>query len=95
MQLEKFEKSEKKSNHGGARDGSGRKKKKVKVATIKKTLKEHLSDKDIIQLVKLAKERAPKDPIILKFLLEQIFGKAPQVIKGVGENESILLQWEK
>lgn len=53
--------------------------------------KDNLTPKEITRLVELAKKRAETDGSILKFLLEQVFGKAVQVL-GNESNEPFKLQ---
>ncbi len=68
---------------GGKREGAGR----PKGAINKFKLRERFTDEEIMELVSEAKEQAKKDPIMLKFLLEQIFGKARQSIGMGGEDD--------
>jgi hypothetical protein len=64
---------------GGARPGAGRK----KGSTTRPQLRDQLTQKQIDALVAKGLERAEAgDSIILKFLLEQVFGKAPQPLTG-------------
>ena len=94
VETEKTEKPKKKSHYvkkggnGGVRNGAGRPKKEVKVITIKKAFKDYLDEKEVLELVALAKKTAKTDPIILKFVLEQIFGKAPQSLKVGGDDNN-------
>lgn len=53
--------------------------------------KDHLTVQEVAKLVELAKKRAETDGTILKFLLEQIFGKAVQPL-GNETNEPFKLQ---
>lgn len=53
-------------------------------------IKDYLSVKEKERLVELAKKRAETDSSILKFLLEQLFGKAVQPL-GNGDNEPFKL----
>lgn len=91
-EIEKIEKPKKKSryikkgNNGGARPGAGRKKKEVRVPTLKATLKEYLKEGEVEKLIAYAVKTAYIEPTILKFLLEQVFGKAPQQVR-VADNE--------
>ncbi|OIQ04319.1 MAG: hypothetical protein AUK58_00950 [Candidatus Moranbacteria bacterium CG2_30_41_165] len=71
------------ASSGGKREGAGR----PKGALNKFKLRERFTEKEIEELVGEAKEQAKKDPIMLKFLLEQIFGKARQLIGMGGEDE--------
>lgn len=72
---------EKKKHTGGRPLGS---KNKIR-------FKDHLSLREIARLVELAKKRAETDSSILKFLLEQIFGRAVQPL-GNDSNEVFKLQ---
>ncbi len=69
---------------GGKRKGAGRPKGSVN----KFKLRERFTDEEIMTLVGEAKKQAKKDPVMLKFLLEQIFGKARQSVGISGEEES-------
>lgn len=71
---------------GGARPGAGRKPGVSKVTLIKRQIQDHFSDDEVMQLIKDAKKMARKKPEIMKFLLEQIFGKAPQRMELTGED---------
>ena len=55
------------------------------------SFKSHLSNKEIEKLVNLAKKRAETDGSILKFLLEQIFGRAVQTLAS-SQDEPFKLQ---
>jgi hypothetical protein len=59
---------------GGKRPGAGRK----KGVTNRPQIRSYFTDKEIGDLVVQLKERAKTDSTILKFLGEQVFGKAPQ-----------------
>jgi hypothetical protein len=63
---------------GGARPGVGR---KPGVAN-RPQIRSYFTDKEIEELVATLKERAKTDSTILKFLSEQVFGKAPQPLTG-------------
>lgn len=67
---------------GGARPGAGR----PKGSTTRPQLREYFNKKEIRQLVEDLKERAKTDSTILKFLGEQVFGKAPQPLMGDKDN---------
>lgn len=69
---------------GGKRKGAGR----PKGAVNKFKLRERFTDEEIMELVDEAKKQAKKDPVMLKFLLEQIFGKARQSVGISGEEEN-------
>lgn len=54
-----------------------------KGSTTRPQLRDQLTPQRITALVKKAEEMANNgDPIMLKFLLEQIYGKAPQPLEG-------------
>lgn len=59
---------------GGARPGAGRK----KGSTTRPQIRDYFTPKEVAELVVQLKERAKTDSTILKFLGEQVFGKAPQ-----------------
>ncbi|PIV86015.1 MAG: hypothetical protein COW50_03795 [Candidatus Moranbacteria bacterium CG17_big_fil_post_rev_8_21_14_2_50_41_107] len=69
---------------GGKREGAGR----PKGAINKFKLRERFTDEEVMELVSEAKEQAKKDPVMLKFLLEQIFGKARQSVGFGGDEEN-------
>lgn len=62
---------------GGKRVGAGR-----KVGSVTKPrLADYLSEKEIIEIIKVAKEKAlAGDPVIIKLLLEQHLGKPHQAL---------------
>lgn len=65
------------SNRGGKRQGAGR----PKGSTTKPRISDHISDEDVRELITTAKEKAKDGDVrMLTFILEQIFGKAPQSI---------------
>lgn len=62
---------------GGKRPGAGR----PKGSTTRPQIRDFISDKEVKALVALAKSQAKDGKSdILKFLLEQIFGKPPQTL---------------
>jgi len=63
---------------GGTRKGSGRKRGVSKTTEIKRKFREYFSEGEIIKLIELAKSQVIDRPEILKFCLEQLFGRAPQ-----------------
>ena len=65
---------------GGYRPGSGR----PKGSTTKPQISDYVTRKEVKDLVKMAKDMAPEKPEILKFLLEQIFGRAVQPVEASG-----------
>ncbi len=66
------------SKKGGKRPGAGR----PKGSSRRPKITDHFSDKEIKNLIKQAKAEAKKDIGMLKFLLEQLFGKARQTVVG-------------
>lgn len=67
---------------GGFRPGGGR----PKGSTNKLNFRDFINRKDIDRLVKLAIKQAETKPELLKFVLEQSFGKAPQRVELTGED---------
>lgn len=53
-----------------------------KGSTTKPKITDFVSKEEIAELFVIAKEQARKNPIIMKFLLEQVLGKAPQPISN-------------
>jgi len=68
---------------GGARKGSGR----PKGSTNKYKIIDFFTHEEIVKLVEDAKKKAKKDPQLMKFLLEQVFGKAKQPLVGGDEDD--------
>lgn len=65
-----------------------------KGSTTKPHLSDYLSEKQVIKLVKKATEMAEKgDTLMLKFVLEQHFGKAIQPIGNAG-NKPFIVQFD-
>lgn len=56
---------------------------------------DHFTEKEINDLVEQAKVMAKTDPNIMKFLLEQIFGKAQMQIDHTTKGKSFNLSQEK
>lgn len=52
--------------------------------------RDFITEDEVKNLVKVAKRQAETKPEILKFVLEQIFGKAPQPIGGDPDNPIIV-----
>lgn len=67
---------ETKSKRGGYRAKAGRPKGSKNLVQFKKALKEYITEAELHNMIKRAKEIAKKDPKMLQFLLEQVFGKA-------------------
>ena len=71
---------QKKEKRGGKRDNSGRKKKEIVTRSMAKQFSDYFSEEERVKLLERAREMAWTDPIIMKFVLEQIYGKAPQAL---------------
>lgn len=63
-----------------------------KGSTTRPQLRDYITEKEVKELVELAKTQAVDKPELLKFVLEHIFGKAPQVIDAnlAGQLELII-----
>lgn len=87
--MEKSQKNQ--GTHGGKRQGSGRKPlgdDDVDYGRLlKRRIQNYFSEEDIEHLIDQAFEQAKDKPEILRFLLEQIFGKARQNIGVDGGEE--------
>lgn len=78
---------------GGKREGAGR---KPGMSLLKRAILQHFSEDEVKKLIKDAKQMARKRPEIMKFLLEQIFGRAPQQVELSGKDgEPIRISWSK
>lgn len=76
---------------GGKMPGAGR----PKGSTTLPKIRDHISEKEIKELVAKAKTLAQSgDTNLLKFLLEQIYGKAPQSIELPSGNGEIIIKWK-
>jgi hypothetical protein len=81
---------------GGARPNSGRKPGVSKATELKRKIQEYFSEDEVQNLIQEAKEQAKTKPELMKFLLEQIFGKAPQQVELTGKDgEPIVIKWQK
>ncbi len=69
---------------GGKRKGAGRK----VGSTNKRRITDYFSEAEITELVEDAKAMAKENPIIMKFLAEQIFGKPKQPLVGGDEDDN-------
>jgi hypothetical protein len=67
---------------GGARPGAGR----PKGSTTRPQLRDYFDDEDLEVLVTDLMLAAQEDNQILKFIAEQVFGKAPQPLTGDKDN---------
>ena len=57
--------------------------------------KDYVTEEELKELVNIAKEQAKTKPELLKFVLEQIYGKASQPIEGPGEGGEFIIRWPK
>lgn len=80
---------------GGARQGAGRPKGGGK--NIRREIQADFSEKDIQRVLDKAHELALKgDSLMIKFLLEQFYGKAPQRVEVSGNaGGPIQISWVK
>ncbi len=62
--------------NGGARIRAGRKPKEIIVPKFKQQLKDYLTPESLDELVCVAIEKAKKDSSMMRFVLEQVFGRA-------------------
>ncbi len=77
---------------GGKRKGAGRKKGSTSLPKIR----DYFTEEEIVNLVSKAKEQAQGgDMQLLKFILEQIFGKAPQSIELPEGSGEIKIKWQR
>lgn len=79
-----------KVGRGGKRAGSGRKPGVSKATLLKRKIMDFFSDDEVQTLITEAKEMAKTKPELMKFLLEQIFGKAPQRLELTGADGEAL-----
>ena len=81
---------------GGPRPNSGRPKgKKNRETSLRRRIQEFFTEDEIRDLIDTAKKQAREKPELLKFLLEQFFGKAPQRVEMTGEDgQPIQISWE-
>lgn len=75
---------------------NGKKGGRPKGSTTKPQLKDYLTKQDIQKIILTAKKKAKEgDTNMLKFILEQIFGRAPQSIELPGGEGEILIKWKR
>lgn len=81
---------------GGPRKGSGRPKGSVSDATImRRRIHDHFTETEVRELIADCKAMAKKKPEIMKFLMEQLFGRAPQRIEVSGNDGGpLIVQWQ-
>lgn len=90
MSLEILKNNQKKSERGGKRPGSGRKPGVSKATQIKRKIQDYITEEDVRDLIIQAKKLARKgDSQLIRYLLDQVFGKAPQPIEGTDEDGAI------
>ena len=59
-------------------------------------LRDHLTEKDIKELILTAKRKAKEgDVTMLKFILEQIYGRAPQSIDLNPDGKPLIVTFDK
>lgn len=75
---------------GGKRPGAGR----PVGSTVKPALRNFYTEKELQTFVATLKKQALKDPVIMKFVAEQIFGKALQPIGG-SEDHPLTILFDK
>lgn len=71
---------------GGKREGSGR----PKGATTRPQLRDSYTPKELKDFITNLKEKAKTDLATMRFVAEQIFGKAPQPISNDGDKPLIV-----
>lgn len=70
---------------GGRQPGAGR----PKGSTKRPVFRDYFTEKEILEVVARAKEQCKTKPDILKMVIEQLFGKAPQTV-DMNANVSIM-----
>jgi hypothetical protein len=76
---------------GGKQPGAGR----PKGSITKPRLKDYISESEVKELIEKAKEQAKGgDTKLLTFILEQIFGKAPQAIDLTSDGKSLSVSFD-
>lgn len=80
--------------NGGKRPGAGRKPGISKATALKRKIQDYFSEKEVRELIAAAKIQSRSKPEIMKFLLEQIFGKAPQRLElGGKDGGPLVISW--
>ena len=59
----------------------------------KPQFRDFISESEVKELVKVAKQQAKTKPELLKFVLEQVFGKAPQPL-GNEDGQPLLIKFD-
>jgi hypothetical protein len=80
------ENQDKQNSWGGVRPNAGRPKGKSN----KPKIRDYMTPAEVKELVEMAKQQAKDKPEILKWLLEQVFGKATQPVSGEDGNALIV-----
>lgn len=62
-----------------------------KATLLKRRIQDYVSENEVKRLITTAKGQAETKPDLLKFLLEQIFGKAPQRVEVTGKDGAPLI----
>lgn len=98
MQFEKLEK--KKGEHGGKRNGSGRKAKEkiyseLSLTEKRKRFLEFISEDDFQVIVKNYIDQAKKSPNQAEYIINQMIGKPMQAMEVTGRNGQPLLPINK
>jgi hypothetical protein len=76
---------------GGKQPGAGR----PKGSFTKPRLKDYISESEVKELIEKAKEQAKGgDTKLLTFILEQIFGKAPQAIDLTSDGKALSVSFD-
>lgn len=68
---------------------NGKKGGRPKGSTTRPQIRDYISQAEVKELVEKAKAQAPENSRLLQFLLEQIFGKAPQSLDVTSGGERI------
>lgn len=77
---------------GGRRPGSGRK--PGGKAKLTRAIRDYISEPEVKALVEEAKKMALVKPEIMRLLIEQLFGKAPQPVTGA-DGGPVEVTWMK
>jgi len=61
-----------------------------KGSTSRPKIRDYMTQEEITEMLEMAKVRAQTDNMMLKFLIEQVFGKAIQPLGGDKENPFVV-----
>lgn len=64
-----------------------------KGSTTRPQIRDYITDEEIRDLVKTLKEQAIEKPELLKFLLEHVFGKAPQILNFGEDGDNFVVNF--